>query len=668
MGAVKHNILVVDDEQGILSAIERLLRRDGYDILLAENGSAALERLTNTEVAVIICDQRMPGMAGDEVLARAAVIRPDAFRITLTGYADLKDAQSLINKAGINRFVVKPWDDSDLRAIVQEGVKWYELRRENLRLQEVTREQNLKLAAWNKELEQQVHQRTQELQQQNQTLRSMEERLKRSLHDTVSAIAGLLEAISPTLGIHCRRVARLAGEVGRRLNVSVDELRDIEFAALLHDIGKTSHLHQAKTAAKSKDSRGGTGQVRHPESGAAILSHVDGFDRIALAVRQQQEHYDGSGLPNGLTGQQISLAARIIAAANTYDKAAFQNQDPAHPSQDAGGSVLTRYEGTRFDPMIVRTLLGCVNAAFTNDAGEIESQLSPRQLRPGMVLTRPVYSLNGVLLLKESTVLTELFITHILDLSDVDPLLTEIYVRCQAQAVPPAAPPELRATVNEPPAAPLSPPVLPAALPPPGTPGNAPNQFSPEPAPQPTPRAESPSEGPKQADDHPARGPAPVVRASSASDSVHPDAKSPSPRKLVLIVDDTMSICNSLQRELRRAGYDTLCANSGVDALHLLENHAPDVTLTDIAMPGMSGEQLVGHLQQCAPAMPCVIITGFATRDLVRKLAKEPNVAGFLVKPWDQQRLTEAIEAALAKTSVEPLVEKIKKNRVAEPA
>ena len=112
-------VLIVDDEQHVLQSLKRLLRRDGYAVHLADSGPAALEILAKTEIAVIICDQRMPRMTGAEVLAQAYKICPDTVRITLTGYTDLAAAQTSINEGHVNRFLLKPWDDDHLRSVAR---------------------------------------------------------------------------------------------------------------------------------------------------------------------------------------------------------------------------------------------------------------------------------------------------------------------------------------------------------------------------------------------------------------------------------------------------------------------------------------------------------------------------------------------------------------------
>lgn len=126
-----HLILLVDDEQSVLHALKRLLRREDYTILTAGSGDEALELLANSErpIGVVISDFRMPGMNGVELLTRVRVRYPDTFRIILSGYADAEVVQAAINEGWVYRFVSKPWDDEDLKAVIRASVQQYEAAR-----------------------------------------------------------------------------------------------------------------------------------------------------------------------------------------------------------------------------------------------------------------------------------------------------------------------------------------------------------------------------------------------------------------------------------------------------------------------------------------------------------------------------------------------------------
>jgi len=130
----QRTLLLVDDEVNVLNALVRLLRPDGYRLLRAESGEAALAVLAANAVGVIVSDQRMPGMNGVEFLRRAKEIRPDTVRIVLSGYTELKSVTDAINEGSVYKFLTKPWDDGQLRANIHEAFHHFELAAENARL------------------------------------------------------------------------------------------------------------------------------------------------------------------------------------------------------------------------------------------------------------------------------------------------------------------------------------------------------------------------------------------------------------------------------------------------------------------------------------------------------------------------------------------------------
>lgn len=138
-------VLIVDDEPRVLDSLEALLAME-HRILRAERGEDALGMLTEEPVALIISDQRMPGVTGTELLARSLTIAPETVRILLTAFTDVDALMESINAANIYHFVIKPWDPKELLHTVRRGVERYRLSRE--------REQLLRdLAAKNADLE-----------------------------------------------------------------------------------------------------------------------------------------------------------------------------------------------------------------------------------------------------------------------------------------------------------------------------------------------------------------------------------------------------------------------------------------------------------------------------------------------------------------------------------
>jgi adenylate cyclase len=122
-------VLIVDDEVRVLDSLEALLAMT-YRVLRADRPDAALEIMAREEVALVISDQRMPGMTGTELLARTLEISADTVRILLTAFTDVDALMESINAANIYHFILKPWDPKELLHTVRRGVERYRLTRE----------------------------------------------------------------------------------------------------------------------------------------------------------------------------------------------------------------------------------------------------------------------------------------------------------------------------------------------------------------------------------------------------------------------------------------------------------------------------------------------------------------------------------------------------------
>jgi response regulator RpfG family c-di-GMP phosphodiesterase len=121
-----YTILFVDDEENIIDALKRLLRKEEYGVLTAMSGVEGLRILENNQVNAVISDQRMPGMLGTEFLKRAKEISPDVLTAILTGYADLETMKEGLNGGHISRFFLKPWKHDELKQGIRQMLYEYE--------------------------------------------------------------------------------------------------------------------------------------------------------------------------------------------------------------------------------------------------------------------------------------------------------------------------------------------------------------------------------------------------------------------------------------------------------------------------------------------------------------------------------------------------------------
>lgn len=132
----QHTLLIVDDEPMILKSIQRILRREDYNIMTAQDADEGLNLLQAREIDLLISDHNMPGMSGVEFLQKVKAEYPDILTIMLTGQKEIEVAMQAINDAGVYKFILKPWDDDDFKLTIRRALESLDLVRERNMLRE----------------------------------------------------------------------------------------------------------------------------------------------------------------------------------------------------------------------------------------------------------------------------------------------------------------------------------------------------------------------------------------------------------------------------------------------------------------------------------------------------------------------------------------------------
>ena len=348
----EHTVLFVDDEVNILRAVQRLLRNEPCRVLTASRGVEALDLLTSDAAQVVVSDQRMPEMNGVELLLAVRDRHPDAVRMMLTGYTEMNVAVEAINHGEIYRLITKPWNDDELKATLRQAFDHYDLKSEIRRLNQVTREQNLRLQDMNRTLEAKVRDRTKQLADKNQELRI-------GYVQTIRALAEAVDAKDSYTRGHSERVGVYASKLGRELGLPRELIERIYISGLLHDVGKIGVRDSIITKPDRLTPEEYEEIKRHPEIGARILQPVAFLADVVPCVRHHHEWYDGSdrGYPARLIGDQIPLPSRIILVADTLE--AMTSDRPYRRGLPLERVVeeLYRFSGTQFDPNCVDAML-----------------------------------------------------------------------------------------------------------------------------------------------------------------------------------------------------------------------------------------------------------------------------------------------------------------------
>lgn len=190
----------------------------------------------------------------------------------------------------------------------------------------------------------------------NEELHETYAQLKKRYMDTVEVLRLAVDAKDEYTRGHSDRVAGLAVEIGKAYGFDEDELEKLRIAGLFHDIGKIGTADDILLKTDSLDDAEYAEIKRHPVKGAMILSAVSMFEDIVPVIRHHHERFDGKGYPDGLVGENIELASRIISVADALDAMTSDRQYRAHLSFEDACQQLRLGAGTQFDPQVVERL------------------------------------------------------------------------------------------------------------------------------------------------------------------------------------------------------------------------------------------------------------------------------------------------------------------------
>lgn len=307
MSDYKCSLLIVDDERSILSTLGVLLKKD-YEVLTAPSSEEAVQILTQRDINIILCDQRLPGMSGVQLLEWVHDTRPKTMRLMMTGFADVDDAVQAINRGHVYRYLFKPWKLEELQQVLKDAAKFFILERDNSLLVD-------QLNKANAELESRVQQRTRELEEINRELQQKNTMLERlALTDELTGIANR-RLVEQVLHAEVRRRRRYPSPLAVGY-VDADHFKDINTRYFLSG-GDLVLVALAKTLCASirgVDTIGRTGGeeflVVAPETD---LDGAHGLgERIRSAVEQLEVNHQG---------QRIKITVSVglaVAPADCY--------------------------------------------------------------------------------------------------------------------------------------------------------------------------------------------------------------------------------------------------------------------------------------------------------------------------------------------------------------
>ncbi len=349
------NILCVDDEPNILSALKRMFALAGFSLTCAESGKQALDLIQSQTFHMIISDMRMPNMSGVELFEQIKTTHSELIKILLTGYSDLDSAIAAVNRGEVYRYLTKPWNESEIIATVESGIEYLNLKAEKARLLAITQAQNVQLNELVATLEEKVQDRTQNLTLANQ-------RLKDSYFSSIKSFSNLLDLRHMKLLDHSKLVADLSMKIGISMNLDSEVCQELFISGLLHDIGKIGLSDRALATKVFNLPQSDLDLYKaHTTMGSSCLKGLDGMKIISENIKYHHERFDGNGYPEGLKGEKIPLGARILGLVETYFELLEGDLTQTNKSSVEAQTIVLRYKNSAFDPDVVDHFLKVLN-------------------------------------------------------------------------------------------------------------------------------------------------------------------------------------------------------------------------------------------------------------------------------------------------------------------
>ena len=315
----KRKVLLVDDEENNLAFMARSLHSEPYELVKCNNAIEALELVKNTpDFDVILTDHKMPNMDGINFLQKAGEISPNSIKILVTAYSDADILIDSINKAKVYRYIKKPYKPDELQMTVASAIEYLQLKEDNSNL--VTD-------------------------------------LKDLFSGTIKAIIEALDAKdSFTLG-RSRRVTFYSLKIADKLQLPKYLIGELELAGLLHDIGMIGVSDEILYKTEKLTPEEYEEIKMHVQHGVKILEDIDQLSEVVNIVKYHHEHYDGSGYPSGIKGDEIPLLSRIIAITDAYDSMVSNRAYRKSLTPEEATEVLKNMAGKQFDPNLIQTFL-----------------------------------------------------------------------------------------------------------------------------------------------------------------------------------------------------------------------------------------------------------------------------------------------------------------------
>jgi putative nucleotidyltransferase with HDIG domain len=328
-----YRLLIVDDEKEIMNSIERSIRLHDIEIEIVkiDNPLKLVDNMDDSKDIVIV-DQRMPEISGLELINAINNQFNNTVIVLMSGFNDFSVVVDAINRGHVFKYLVKPWTEDDLVNIINESI---EEKNKQIEKSKIIEEYFSDKEKWISS----VH------------------KIDTRAYD---ALVRVIKVKDRNLFEHSNRVSNICSKIGECMNLDKYFIDEMKKGAILHDIGKIA-IHDAIMYKGSKLDDDEFEQVKkHPQKGYEILVELELSPIVLNMVLQHHERIDGKGYPFSLLEDQISLEAKILSVADTFDALLSKRTYKEAFSVSKSLEIIEKDIDTRYDSTVIEYLKKCV--------------------------------------------------------------------------------------------------------------------------------------------------------------------------------------------------------------------------------------------------------------------------------------------------------------------
>jgi response regulator RpfG family c-di-GMP phosphodiesterase len=368
MSQKEFDLLVVDDDPGILQLLSETFTEHSLTVQTAAGIGEARTQLAHNAFRIVVSDHNLPDGNGVDFLTEMRGQGLRSVPILMTGQTDISVAVEAINRGKVYQFVTKPLDLAALTHTVHRALQHVANVREQERLTREIIEHNERLRREAEAKERSLAQAVDKIRAEEETverqkahIESLYAEIQEAYLHTVTSLTAAIEAKDRYTRGHGERVYYYCSLMADVLSLSESSRRDLKFASVLHDLGKIgipdSILRKAGRLTPDEKST----MNSHPVLTEEILRPLPFLESVRKIIREHHERCDGSGYPDGLTADQISLEGRMLAVADSYDAMRSDRAYRMALPREQAAAELQAGVGSQFCPLCVGALICALN-------------------------------------------------------------------------------------------------------------------------------------------------------------------------------------------------------------------------------------------------------------------------------------------------------------------